>query len=160
MGLFSRKKKVDEFVAPATGDLIHLEKVSDPVFSQKLMGDGFAIAPSESEIVAPIGGVIGTVFPTKHALMITSKNGLEVMLHLGIDTVELKGAPFEVFVKEGDKVASGEKLATMDLDQVKAAGKDTSIMAIITNSDAVKAMGDFSDKNVTAGDDVLSIDVN
>ncbi|WP_338214370.1 PTS sugar transporter subunit IIA [Companilactobacillus muriivasis] len=158
MGLFSRKK-VDEFVAPAKGELIHLDKVSDPVFSQKLMGDGFAVNPSADEIVAPIGGVIGTVFPTKHALMITSDHGLEVMLHLGIDTVELKGKPFEVFVSEGDTVKTGQKLATMDLQQIKDSGKDTSIMAIITNSDAVKDMGAFDEKAVDTGDEVLKIDV-
>ena len=159
MGLFSRKK-IDEFVAPANGELIHLDKVNDPVFSQKLMGDGFAVNPSDNEIDAPIGGIIGTVFPTKHALIITTKHGLEIMLHLGIDTVELNGKPFESFVNEGDTVKAGQKLATMDLEQVKAAGKDTSIMTIITNSDAVKEMGTFTDQNITAGDSVLDITVN
>ncbi|WP_119326334.1 PTS glucose transporter subunit IIA [Companilactobacillus musae] len=158
MGLFSRKK-IDEFVSPANGELIHLDKVSDPVFSQKLMGDGFAVTPSDNEIVAPIGGVIGTVFPTKHALMITSEHGLEVMLHLGIDTVELNGKPFETFVKENDTVKAGQKLVSMDLEQVKAAGKDTSIMTIITNSDAVKDMGDFDEKTISAGDPALKITV-
>lgn len=159
MGLFSRKK-VDKFVAPASGELIHLEKVSDPVFSQKLMGDGFAIAPDNDEIVAPIGGVVGTVFPTKHALMITSDHGLEVMLHLGIDTVELNGEPFETFVAENDKVVAGQKLATMNRQQVKAAGKDTAIMTIITNSDAVKDMGEFAEKAIKAGDSTLDVTVN
>lgn len=159
MGLFSRKK-IDEFVSPANGELIHLDKVNDPVFSQKLMGDGFAVKPSDNEIVAPIGGVIGTVFPTKHALMITSKNGLEIMLHLGIDTVELNGQPFEMFVQENDTVEAGQKLATMDLQKVQDSGKDTPIMTIITNSDAVKDMGDFEDKSVSAGDKALEITVN
>ncbi|PMD69840.1 PTS sugar transporter subunit IIA [Companilactobacillus nuruki] len=159
MGLFSRKK-VDQFVAPASGKLIHLDKVSDPVFSQKLMGDGFAVAPDNDEIVAPIGGVIGTVFPTKHALMITSKNGLEIMLHLGIDTVELKGKPFETFVRENDVVKAGQKLATMNLKQVKDAGKDTAIMTIITNSDAVKSMDEFTEKTISAGDSALNVNVN
>ena len=159
MGLFSRKK-IDEFVSPANGELIHLDKVNDPVFSQKLMGDGFAVKPSDNEIVAPIGGVIGTVFPTKHALMITSKNGLEIMLHLGIDTVELNGQPFEMFVQENDTVEAGQKLATMDLQKVQDSGKDTPIMTIITNSDAVKDMGDFEDKSVYAGDKALEITVN
>src|SRR5699024_4975250 len=116
--------------------------------------------PSDNEIVAPIGGVIGTVFPTKHALMITSKNGLEIMLHLGIDTVELNGQPFEVFVKENDTVKAGQKIATMDLKKVQDSGKDTPIMTIITNSDAVKNMGDFEEKNVSAGDSALEIAIN
>ncbi|KRO00614.1 PTS sugar transporter subunit IIA [Companilactobacillus kimchiensis] len=159
MGLFSRKK-IDEFVSPATGKLVHLDKVSDPVFSQKLMGDGFAIMPTSDEIVAPIGGIIGTVFPTKHALMITSAHGLEIMLHLGIDTVELNGKPFEMFVKENDTVVAGQKLATMDLAQVQAAKKATSIMTIITNSDAVKDMGTFEEKNIAAGETALDVNVN
>ncbi|AUI71153.1 hypothetical protein COSHB9_24740 [Companilactobacillus alimentarius] len=159
MGLFSRKK-LDEFVAPATGKLIHLDKVSDPVFSQKLMGDGYALAPTDNTIVAPIGGIVGTVFPTKHALMITSKHGLEIMLHLGIDTVELKGKPFEMFIKEGQTVKTGQKIATMNLKQVKDSGKDPAIMTIITNSDAVKDMGEFSEHDVKAGDQALDIAVN
>lgn len=158
MGLFSRKK-VDEFVSPANGKLIHLDKVSDPVFSQKLMGDGFAVTPSDNEIVAPIGGIVGTVFPTKHALMITSNHGLEIMLHLGIDTVELDGKPFEMFVQENDTVKAGQKLATMDLQQVKDAKKDTSIMTIITNSDAVKEMGSFEEKDIASGAAALSVTV-
>jgi len=85
---------------------------------------------------------------------------LEVMLHLGIDTVELKGAPFEVFVKENDKVKAGQKLATMDLEQVKAAKKDTAVMTIITNSDAVKEMGSFEEQDINAGGKVLDINVN
>jgi Phosphotransferase system IIA components len=98
-------------------------------------------------------------FPTKHALMITSDHGLEVMLHLGIDTVELDGKPFETFVKENDNVTAGQKLATMDLEQVKAAGKDIPIMTIVTNSDAVKEMSDFDEKSVSAGDPALKVTV-
>jgi len=159
MGLFSRKK-IDKFVAPASGELIHLDKVSDPVFSQKLMGDGFAVNPTDNNIVAPVGGVVGTIFPTKHALMITTDHGLEIMLHLGIDTVDLAGKPFEMFVKESDTVTAGQKLASMDIEQVKAAKKETSIMTIVTNSDAVKAIGSFEDKTVNAGDSALEVTVN
>lgn len=159
MGLFSRKK-IDEFVAPANGKLIHLDKVNDPVFSAKLMGDGFAVTPSDDEIVAPIGGILGTVFPTKHALMITSAHGLEIMLHLGIDTVDLKGLPFEMFVKEGDVVKAGQKLANMNLKLVHAAKRDTSIMTIITNSDDVKDMGEFHEKPVNSGDVALDVVVS
>ena len=82
------------------------------------------------------------------------------MLHLGIDTVELNGQPFEMFVQENDTVKAGQKLATMDLQKVQASGKDTPIMTIITNSDAVKNMGDFEDKTVSAGDKALEIAVN
>jgi len=159
MGLFSRKK-IDEFVAPANGELIHLDKVHDPVFSEKLMGDGFAVTPSDDEIVAPIGGILGTVFPTKHALMITSAHGLEIMLHLGIDTVDLNGLPFEMFVKEGDVVHAGQKLANMNLKLVHAAKRDTSVMTIITNSDDVQNMGEFNEKRVNSGDVALDVVVS
>lgn len=156
MGL-STITKIDEFVAPADGKLIHLDKVSDPIFSQKLMGDGFAVTPRDSIIVSPIGGIIGTVFPTKHALVITSDHGLEIMLHFGIDTVDLNGRPFETFVHEGQTVKAGQKLATMDIAQVRNANKDTSVMTIITNSDAVKNMGAFYERNIDAGDKALDV---
>lgn len=162
MGLVTKKKlvttkKIDEFVSPVDGKLIHLNKVSDPLFSQKLMGDGFAVTPKDCRIVAPIGGIIGTVFPTKHALMITSDHGLEIMLHLGIDTIEMNGKPFEMYVHENDVVTAGQTLATMDLKQVKAANKDPSIMTIITNSETVIDMGNFSEKYIKAGDEALEV---
>ncbi len=118
------KKKPTVVVAPISGELVKLEDVKDEVFSQKLAGDGVAIIPSSGEIVAPIDGVITRLFPTRHAFLITTKDNLEVMVHIGLDTVELKGEGFKVLKQEGDKVVVNTPIITVDLDYLKSKGKD------------------------------------
>ena len=98
------KSKGNEVKAPIKGNLIPLSEVSDDVFSQKMLGDGFAVKPTGQEVVAPVSGTITTLFPTKHAIVIKTAEGLEVLIHLGIDTVELKGEPFKLFAEQGDSV--------------------------------------------------------
>lgn len=98
------KSKGNEVKAPIKGNLIPLSEVSDDVFSQKMLGDGFAVKPTGQEVVAPVSGTITTLFPTKHAIGIKTAEGLEVLIHLGIDTVELKGEPFKLFAEQGDSV--------------------------------------------------------
>ena len=112
MGFFSRKEKL---VAPVSGNLIPLSQVSDPVFSQGMMGEGFAVEPTNAKVVAPIDGVIKSIFPTKHALTLTSNQGRDLLIHIGIDTVQLKGVGFQVLVEEGQRVSSGESLVIFDL---------------------------------------------
>lgn len=158
MGLFSHKK-IETIVAPVSGQLINLEKVSDPVFAKKMMGDGLAIIPDDSTIVSPVNGVVATVFPTKHAIMLKSKHGLEIMLHLGIDTVELNGGPFTMAIREGAKVTAGQKLAEMDLKKIKAAGKDDTVMVIITDTNEIKNKIGYTERNITTGDPVFDIEL-
>lgn len=136
MGLFGLgKKKITETIyAPASGKLQTLENVKDPVFAQKLMGDGFGVVPTQGNIYSPVEGIITSVFKTKHALGLKTSNGLEVMVHMGLDTVELEGKPFEILVEEGDKVKVQTPIAKMDLEQVRLAKKDTVILTIITNT--------------------------
>ncbi len=141
---FKKKQSTISLRAIANGQLMPITAVADQVFSQKMMGDGFAIEPTDGTITAPADGEIKTVADTKHAVMMTTTDGLELMLHLGLDTVELKGAPFEVLVKVGDHVTAGQPLVTMNLDAVKAAGKGTTVMMVVTNMDQVKTL------NVTA----------
>jgi glucose-specific phosphotransferase system IIA component len=117
--------------APAEGRLISIEEVNDAVFSKKLLGDGYAVIPSTGEIVSPVDGVIDSIFPTKHAFGIKTIAGDEIILHIGIDTVELNGEPFEVFVKQGDKVQAGVKLAEMSIEKLK--GKDPTTMVVFSN---------------------------
>ncbi|MFD1485133.1 PTS glucose transporter subunit IIA [Lacticaseibacillus baoqingensis] len=136
LGLF--KKKGQTIVAAVSGDLIPLESVADEVFSQKMMGDGYAIQPQAGEIFAPVTGKISTVFPTKHAIGITTEKGLEVLVHMGLDTVELDGAPFDVDVALDDAVTAGTKLATMDIAQVKASGREPTVVVVYTNMDQLK----------------------
>lgn len=127
---FSSKKKVDLF-SPADGILIPLEKVSDPVFSKGMMGIGFAVEPTSGDIYAPLEGKIASIFPTKHAIGIAAKDGKEILLHLGIDTVELNGEGFEVFVEEGDKVVTNTKIAKMNLAYLEEKNKPNTIMLLI-----------------------------
>ena len=117
----------------AAGEVISITEVDDQVFSQKIMGDGFAVIPSEDEVVSPVSGTIRSIFPTKHAIGIETEQGVEVLVHMGIDTVELNGEGFEVFIEEGQTVEAGEKIAEMNRESVTAAGKDTSILVVFTN---------------------------
>jgi glucose-specific phosphotransferase system IIA component len=125
---------------PVTGKLIELSDVNDQVFSTKMMGEGFAVTPANGNIVSPVSGKIISIFETKHAMGIKMANGLEVLVHLGIDTVELKGAPFEVYPKEGQTIKGGEKLAKMDLNQLELAKKENTVIVVFTNSDRLKGL--------------------
>lgn len=126
-----------DFYSVANGTYVDIEAVDDPTFAQKMLGDGFAIEPSDGTITAPVDGTVTTVFPTKHAIGFKTASGLEVLLHMGIDTVDLKGAPFDVKVAADQAVKHGDPVATVDLAAVKAAGKAATMMVIITNMDAV-----------------------
>ena len=123
--------------APVEGEVIMIGEVADPVFSQKMMGDGFAVRPKGQEIYAPVAGTITSIFATKHAIGILTPAGAEVLVHMGLDTVELNGAPFDVKVTEGASVTSETLLAVMDLTAVKAAGKGTDVVVAFTNREKI-----------------------
>ena len=129
--------KQAEFSAPITGNVIPMEQVPDPAFSQKMMGDGFAIEPTEGIVQSPVDGIVEVVFPTGHAVGLRSDDGSEILIHLGIDTVELNGKGFEVSVKQGDRVKSGDVLVKVDLDYVKSAGKKTVSPVIFTSGEKI-----------------------
>lgn len=132
-GTTTKKTPIPEnLVAPIKGEIIPLEEVADPVFSQKIMGDGFAVKPAADQVAAPISGTVLMVAPTKHAVGIQGTDGTEILLHLGVDTVELAGTPFSWQVKVGDQVSQGQAIGKMDVAAVAAAGKDTTVMVIIT----------------------------
>ena len=134
------KGVTEEIQTVADGDVINLADVKDPVFSQKMMGDGFAVEPEEGKIYAPVAGTVTSIFPTKHALGLLTENGLEVLVHIGLDTVSLEGKPFEVHVTEGQKVAAGDLLVTADLAAIKEAGRETSTVVVFTNAAAIKSV--------------------
>ena len=134
------KDLTEEVYSVADGEVIALEQVKDPVFSQKMMGDGFAVEPENGNIVSPVSGTVSSVFPTKHALGIVTEAGLEVLVHIGLDTVSLEGKPFTVHVTEGQKVAAGDLLVTADLDAIREAGRETSTIVVFTNADAIKSV--------------------
>ena len=128
-----------DLVAVANGEVIAIEAVADPVFSGKMMGDGFAVEPTDGTIVSPVNGTIKSVFPTKHAIGIETKEGVEVLVHMGIDTVSLEGKPFSVKVKEGDQVQAGQVLAQVDLEALQQADKKATMIVVFTNMDKIQA---------------------
>ena len=149
------KGVTEEVETVADGQVIAITDVKDPVFSQKMMGDGFAVEPENGKIYSPVAGTVTSVFPTKHALGLLTENGLEVLVHIGLDTVSLEGQPFEVHVSEGQKVAAGDLLVTADLEAIKAAGRETSTVVVFTNAAAIKSvtvekLGQASAKTVVA----------
>ena len=134
------KGLTEEVYSVADGEVIALEQVKDPVFSQKMMGDGFAVEPTNGNIVSPVSGTVSSIFPTKHALGLVTEAGLEVLVHIGLDTVSLEGKPFTVHVAEGQKVAAGDLLVTADLDAIREAGRETSTIVVFTNADVIKSV--------------------
>ncbi len=134
------KGVTEEVYSVADGQVIALEQVKDPVFAQKMMGDGFAVEPANGNIVSPVTGTVSSIFPTKHALGLVTESGLEVLVHIGLDTVSLEGKPFTVHVSEGQKVAAGDLLVTADLDAIRTAGRETSTVVVFTNGDAIKSV--------------------
>lgn len=125
------------FTSVVDGTVIAIEAVNDQVFSQKMMGEGFAVEPTGTIVVAPLSGTVTAVFPTKHAIGMVTEDGVEVLVHMGLDTVEMTDQAFDVFVKEGDHIEQGTKIAEADWEKVRAAGKGTTVVIVFTNSAAI-----------------------
>ena len=136
--MFFKKKEV-EIVAPVNGKLISLKDVPDPTFSEEMVGKGVAIIPEGNEIESPVDGKITTVFITGHAVGITTKEGIDLLIHIGMDTVNLKGEGFEVKVKDGKQVKPGDLLLVADLDKLKEKGYRLETPIIICNPDQFKS---------------------
>ncbi|WP_314063927.1 PTS glucose transporter subunit IIA [uncultured Vagococcus sp.] len=156
---FLKKDNKTTFHAVAEGNLIPINKVEDNVFSEKMLGDGYGVQPTSSEIFAPVKGKIVSVFPTKHAITMTTDSGLEILVHMGIDTVELKGAPFEIFVSEGQTVTPETKIANMDLEELAKTDTTSTVIVVITNMDAVKKISEVTERTVKASEEALTVEV-
>lgn len=145
INLFKGKKEVAEskLYAPVDGKMISLDEVKDPVFSQKMMGDGVAFCFESSKVCAPCDGELTMVFPTKHAFGIKMDNGAEILVHIGLDTVNLKGEGFKQLVKENTKVSRGTAVIEVDREFMKNNNIDLTTPVIVTNS------GDFDIKHLS-----------
>ena len=143
--------------SPVQGKLEALSEVNDPVFASGSMGAGFAVIPSSKEVEAPIAGTISTVFETKHAIGLISTDGVELLIHMGIDTVNLKGKYFSVLVKKGDKVKKGQVIAHVEWDKIQKAGYDITTMVIVTNSDEFKQIDTNTDEINKNGSPIMVI---
>lgn len=138
--MLSRFKKEKVVYSPQIGTVVNIEDVPDEVFSAKMMGEGFAVIPEKGEFYSPVSGEITVVVePSLHAYGISTNDGLEVLVHIGVDTVNLNGKGFKSFVKNGDKVNVGDKLGEMDLDLINNEGYPSHMIVVITNSDELKS---------------------
>lgn len=149
-------KKVS-ILAPVSGQLIPLSSVPDKVFSEKIMGDGFAIKPVDNKLYSPVDGTVLSVFPTKHAVSLSSDDGLEMLLHFGIDTVELKGAPFDITIQQGQKIKSGDIIGSMNINQVVESGKSSDIIIVFTNMAKLKQVTVAKLNTVQHGDEIGTV---
>ena len=147
----------ENIAAPVDGQVKDLGDVNDQVFSTKLMGDGAAIVPSDGTVYSPVDGQVTVAYETKHAYGLKSKDGAEVLIHIGIDTVNLKGEGFESFVKQGQTVKAGDKLGTVDLAKVKAEGYDTTVMVVVTNTNNYASVNRLNVTDVKHGDNVVAV---
>lgn len=157
LGFLKGKAKGNFIYSPCKGDLMSLTEVPDPTFAEKMLGDGFAVIPSEGKIYAPSDGEITTVFETRHAICMTNTMGVELLIHVGLDTVTLKGEAFTVHVSEGDQVKKGDLLMDVDLEKIQAAGLHTVTPVIICNTDEFAHIDLQKEGSVTNEDEVLKI---
>lgn len=148
--------------APVSGHVINLTEVKDQVFASGAVGIGFGIEPTSNEILSPVDGKIVMIANTKHAIGITTKQGYEILLHLGIDTVELNGEPFSMYVNVGQKVKIGSKLVDMDIAKIKKANLEPTVITLVTNAKekAVDFEVSTAEKNLLAGKIVGNIKVS
>lgn len=159
---FLKKKKEDEvqnnsfkLVSAISGKAIPLSEVSDPVFAQKMAGDGIAIDATGDTVVAPADGELTLVFKTKHAFALTLENGIELLVHIGIDTVSLNGEGFEQLAEQGTKVKAGTPIIKIDRDFVKSKGFSLTTPILITNPDSTKSITPLENIETTAGETIV-----
>lgn len=161
MGMFDflkKKKNVEEIGAPVEGMAVPSSEVPDPTFAEEMLGKGIAIKPAVGKVFAPVDATVGMIFDTKHAITLTSEGGAEILIHIGLDTVSLNGAPFTVHVNADDKVKKGDLLIEFDMDAIKAAGLETITPVIICNADDFPGIERFTGKAVQPGDKVMEIE--
>lgn len=154
--LFGKEDGI-KLVSPAAGKLVSIKEVSDPTFSEEILGKGIAIIPSDGKFHAPANGTVTTIFPTGHAAAITTDEGAEVLIHIGLDTVKLDGKHFTILAEEGQKVQAGDILIEADLSQIKEAGYDIITPVIICNSDEFSEIVPEADGDVACGDNIATL---
>ncbi|MXP50852.1 PTS glucose transporter subunit IIA [Pantoea sp. SoEX] len=167
MGLFSKifgnatnRGKTTNIIAPLSGQIINIEEVPDVVFSEKIVGDGIAIKPKGNKIVAPVKGKIGKIFETNHAFSIISDYGIELFVHFGIDTVELKGKGFKRIGEEGQEVNIGETIIEFDLSLLEQKVKSTITPVVISNMDKIKKLTKLSGKTMIGETTIMIVNMN
>lgn len=171
-GLFKGKKKDEDVIqlqtyqvnegdevltSPMNGVVLPIEKVPDPTFSEKMLGDGIAIEPSDGLVTSPIDGTVEMVFETMHVVGLKTKDGIEFMIHIGIDTVKMKGEGFKAYVKQGDQVKKGDKLIEFDLKLVKKKAPSSITSIVFTSMNQVGYIHLLKDQKVTQQEPLLAV---
>jgi glucose-specific phosphotransferase system IIA component len=154
-GFFKKNKKV-KIISPMEGSVVSLKEVPDEVFSKGLLGDGIAIMPSSGTIVSPMTGIVSRIFSTNHAFLISNKNGIEVMVHIGLDTVELKGEGFKRLIKEGSKVNAGVPIISVNLEYLKSKEKNI-ITPILINCEKPIEINKHKVGTIREGESLMEI---
>jgi PTS system glucose-specific IIA component len=150
------KKSKFTVVSPANGKLKAITEVHDEAFSSKGLGDGFAVEPENGEVYSPVDGTITLVFATKHAIGIKCDNGTEILVHIGVDTVELEGEGFETFVSEGQKISAGQLLSKFDIENIKNKVPSTDIIIVFTSGESCEVLK--NGQRVTVGEtDIVDV---
>ena len=157
LGFLKGKIKEKVICSPCVGYVTPLTEVPDPTFSEKILGDGFAVIPSEGKIFAPADGEITMVFDTLHAITMTTAAGTELLIHIGLETVTLKGEPFHIHVAVGDQVKQGDLLMEADLDQIREAGLDIISPVVVCNTDEYSQISLLKEGSVLLNEAVLKI---
>lgn len=147
-----------EIAAPAAGRLVAIREVNDPTFADEILGKGVAVIPADGRICAPADGTVSTVFPTGHAAALTTDSGVEILIHIGLDTVKLNGKHFTVHAKEGDKVKKGDLLLEADIGKIREEGYDTITPMVVCNSDEFSKFEIAPSGDVSQGDVVLTLE--
>lgn len=155
--MFGGKKERSEVLSPVSGKVVPLSEVADPAFAQEILGKGVAVIPSDGEFKAPVSGEVIVLFDTGHAASIKADNGAEVIVHIGLDTVQLKGQYFKTHVKQGDRVNAGDLLITADLEKIREAGYDVITPVIICNTPDYPDMECHTGIQVKAGEPVITL---
>ena len=151
------KKAGEVLGAPVQGKAVAISEVSDPTFGEEILGKGMAIVPAVGKVFAPVDGTVDMVFDTKHAISMTSKSGIEILIHVGLDTVTLQGAPFTAHVEAGQAVKAGDLMLEFDIEAIKAAGLETITPMVICNTDDYKTITANVGKDVNPMDEVLTL---
>lgn len=159
--MFFKRRKTDKNIiihSPLNAEIIPLENVPDPVFSQKMMGEGIGFIPINGDVHSPVNGKVTQVFPTKHAIGMLTEEGLEVLLHLGLETVELNGEGFDITVQAGDTIRASDRIGTFDLSLIEEKGKEIITVLVFTNfADKEAEMKMVKDYEVEAGSEIARV---
>lgn len=146
-----------KILAPVKGEAVPISEVSDPTFGEEILGKGIAIKPEQGKVVSPVKGTVVLMIDTGHAVSLLSDDGVEILIHIGLDTVQLKGQHFTTHAKTGDKVNVGDLLIEFDVESIKQAGYDVITPVVICNTADFKEIHTFAGKPVQEGDEIISV---